>query len=92
MVTFRFCSAVMRSRIPSVIDSASAITTGIAACASMDFPLAKPAIVRTEYYLIVEGSIPSFHRRFSKAEIFCNNSMLLELTLEASLMPSNLEA
>jgi len=32
-------SAVTHSYVPSVIFSASAITTGIAACASMDFPL-----------------------------------------------------
>ena len=36
---FRSSSAVTHSYVPSIIFSASAITTGITACASMDFPL-----------------------------------------------------
>lgn len=39
IVALRFPSAVICSHIPSVIFSASAITTDIAVCASMDFPL-----------------------------------------------------
>ena len=52
-------SAVMRSRIPSVIYSASAITTGIAACASMDFPLAEASYHPNRMFLSdFSGVIP----------------------------------
>lgn len=67
IVSLRYSSAVMRSRIPSVIFSASAITTGISACASMDFPLeliqqlSRPNFI----YLMLLGFTPNFHKYFS---------------------------
>ena len=52
MVTFRSPPAVTYSYVPSVIFSASAITTSVAARASMDFPLLIAAIVQTGFYII----------------------------------------
>ena len=68
-------SAVTHSYVPSIIFSASAITTDITACASMDFPLL-PAIVQIECYLIVLGLTPFFHKYFSKASILLRILML----------------
>ena len=61
MVTFRSYSAVTYSYVPSVIFSASAITTSISACASMDFPLAEASNYpdRILCYLIAAGLYPS---------------------------------
>jgi len=51
MVSFRYPPAVTYSYVPSVIFSASAITTSIAARASMDFPLQMQRLSRPEFQL-----------------------------------------
>ncbi len=55
--------AVIDSSIPSVIFSTSAITTCIAASASMDFPLILmyQQLSRSNFYLSLLGSMPIFH-------------------------------
>ena len=51
MVSFRHPPAVTYSYVPSVIFSASAITTSVAARASMDFPLQMQRLSRPEFQL-----------------------------------------
>ena len=51
MVSFRYPPAVTYSYVPSVIFSASAITTDIAVRASMDFPLQMQRLSRPDYFL-----------------------------------------
>ena len=52
MVSFRYPPAVTYSYVPSVIFSASAITTSITARASMDFPLQEQRLSRPEFCLL----------------------------------------
>ena len=49
MVSFRYPPAVTYSYVPSVIFSASAITTDIAVRASMDFPLQMQRLSRPDF-------------------------------------------
>lgn len=56
--------AVIRSCIPDVIFSISAITTIISDCASMDFPLPKQ-LLPGPLYLMLFGFIPCFHKNLS---------------------------
>lgn len=65
MVAFRFLIAVAYSYAPSIIFSTSVITTSIAACASMDFPLAEASNYPDRIILFhrnrYRGSKEAFH-------------------------------
>ena len=84
----------MRSRIPSVIFSASAITTGITACASMDFPLAEASnypdrklfdVVRIE--ALFPNKLFKIANPFYEVDVISRNVLIVVLnSFEASLV------